>query len=292
MTLAAGLPLPLAAGASRKVLQMTDPFRTRFHVPDFDLIVADYVAASAKLRAEVASQIDIPYGVGPDERLDLFFPPARKEPAPVHLFIHGGYWRANRKEEYAFLAAPVIEAGAIAAIVEYAHMPRQRLGHLVDQVRRAAGWLVAHASEFGGDASRVSASGHSAGAHLAFYLVARGPHEPAFPDLAIRDVFLASGLYDLAPLRRSFLQEEIGLTEEEAARWSPLAAEIRPGARLRLAVGALETAPFHQQARDLAAARHSPLVTLAGLNHMTIVREMGRPGTEAASALQALVRRA
>ena len=71
------------------------------------------------------------------------------------------------KEDYAFIADGVVAAGAIAAIVEYTLMPGARMADLVREIREAATWLAASAREFGGDGNKLSASGHSAGGHLA-----------------------------------------------------------------------------------------------------------------------------
>jgi arylformamidase len=268
---------------------VTDPFRTRDHVADFDTVVDDYRARSDRTRAAYPALLDVFYGDHADERMDLFFPSNHAGSAPIHLFIHGGYWRANRKEDYAFIAEPVIAAGAIAAIVEYTLMPTARMGHLVNQVRRAEGWLLTNAAGLGGDPSRLTASGHSAGAHLAFYLVAKGPHEGEFPPCGVSRVLLVSGIYDLEPISRSFLQAEISLTGDEIANWSPIAAELRNTTDVRALVGSTETSPFHQQAEELARRHGISVTTLAGLNHMTIVREMGILGTPAANAMLAML---
>jgi len=268
---------------------MTDPFRIRAHVLDFEAVSADYTRLSETARATWRSQRDVAYGDGPDERLDLFFPEKLDGPAPVHIFIHGGYWRANRKEDYAFIAAPVIASGGIAAIVEYSLMPKARMATLVAQTRRAAAWLADHAAEFGGNASRISASGQSAGAHLAFYLAAKGAHETAFPAPSLGGVLLVSGIYDLAPIAQSFLQAEIGLTEDEIAAWSPIGATARPDVTMRIIVGADETAPFHAQALALAERNGLGVKTLPGINHMTIARELGVVGSDAANILMQVV---
>jgi arylformamidase len=276
----------------QRLSEPIDPFKIRAHVPRFAEHVADNHASSAATRARLASRLDVAYGDGPDEKLDLFFPgPALPDrPAPVHLFIHGGYWRANSKNDFSFVADSVAAQGAIAAILDYSLMPGARMGALVDQVRRAATWLGRHAQEFGGDPEAISASGHSAGGHLVSYLVCRAPHEAEFSPTPVRSVLAVSGLFDLAPIALSFLQAEIHLTADEIAQWSPCDAVPRPGSLVRLAVGGVETAPFFELARRFAdrlssfglAPRSS---ILAGEDHMTIVRALGRPGTECATLL-------
>lgn len=261
-----------------------DPFMIRAHVPDWDACVADYRAASEKTRLAHPDMLTVRYGDGVDESLDLFVPPGSGRDQPVHLFVHGGYWRAFSKADYGFVADAILKAGALAAIMDYSLMPAARMERLVDQVRRAAFWLSANAERFGGDPTRLSASGHSAGAHLSSFLVCRGRHEPDVPLPPVGSALLVSGLYDLAPITRSFVQPEIRLTPDEVDRWSPMHATPAPDATVTLLVGEAETTPFHEQATRFAGhlARGGArvrLATVSGEDHMTIVRELGRPGT-------------
>lgn len=268
-----------------------DPFMIRALVPDFDALNAGFVRDSIASRTRHRSALDLAYGEGSRQRLDLYFPPNLKAPAPIHVFIHGGYWRANDKENFALVADTILAEGAIAAIIEYTLIPSgARMAQLVSEVRSAVTWLAAHAHQFGGDAARISASGHSAGAHLASYLAAKAPHEHSFPATPVRSLLLISGVYDLRPITTSFLQPELHLTDEEVANWSPLEAEQQPGPRVVLAVGHDETPPFHQQAQDLcfAAARRNIAIerlTLPHHNHVSIVRDLAQPGTRMAGLL-------
>jgi arylformamidase len=271
-----------------------DPFRIRAHVPWFEEISAQYVHLSEAARSTLRHAADVAYGAHPDERLDLFFPRVPRGPAPIHMFVHGGYWRANRKDDYAFVAAAAVASGAIAAIVEYTLMPKVRLAVLVDQVRRAATWLIANADSFGGDRHHLSASGHSAGAHLASYLAARSPAEPTLPAIPVGALVLVSGIYDLPPIRESFVQPEIQLTSDEAAGWSPIGAVLDPAVKRIVLVGEKETPAFFAQAEAFgaAAARQGAAVTSAvvpAADHMTIVRDMGIPGTRAAAWLAGVI---
>ena len=273
-----------------------DPFRIRAIVPEFEAINAGYATASAATRGRIRHELDIAYGPGPRQKLDLFFPSGRNGPAPVHIFIHGGYWRANERENYHFVAESVTAAGAIAAIVEYPLMPGARMAQLVADVRQAAAWVGTHIGEHGGDAARISASGHSAGAHLASYLAALAPHEHGFPATRIKALLLVSGLYDLRPIARSFLQAEIGLTPEEVSAWSPFEAIQSPETPITLVVGKKETEPFHLQAQDFAFAAEKrgaqvERITVPEHDHMTIMRDMGVPGTRMGQLVMEAVER-
>lgn len=264
---------------------MTEPdlYRIRDFVPDFDAIAAEFAARSRALSARATIKADVAYGVRARETLDLIFPKNQTAGAPLHVFVHGGYWRSGDKETYRFVAEPVLAVGGVVALVEYDLMPGQRLPLLVDQVRRAVLWLQDHAGDFGCDVSRITVSGHSAGAHLASYLCATGPAEVTtvrLPRLA--GMLLVSGIYDLSGIPDSFLKHEAKMTLEEAADWSPLRSDHHDGPRRIFAYGADETRPFHDQAAAMqaklsAADQPTELFAIANLNHMSVVLNLGDP---------------
>lgn len=271
---------------------VTDPFRTRDHVPDFDRHVLEYAERSAATRARLPMQADIAYGPDPGERLDLFFPEPQTATGAVHLFIHGGYWRMFGKADFSFVAETVTAAGAIAVIVDYALMPSVRMDTVVAQVRSARDWITRNIGAHGGDAARLTVSGHSAGAHLAALLFDAGQ-----PAGSVAGALLLSGIYDLAPLQHSFLKDLIGLTDEEVARFSPATRRYDGGPPVELLVGARETDPFHGQADDFmdhlrSAGLAARRTTVRDADHMSIVADLGTPGTGPADALRAMVRSA
>ena len=276
----------------------TDLFNVATIIPDFEAQFEDFRASSNATRRTLRNQLDIPYGDAPRLRLDLFFPPgeAEAEGRPVHMFIHGGYWRGQIKEDYAVLADGITAAGAIAAIVEYTLMPGNRMADLVRETREAATWLADNAASFGGDGMRLTASGHSAGGHLVTYLASRSPHERGFPSTPVRAVVSISGIFDLRPITTSYLQPTLQLTQEEVAHWSPIEAVPSPATHYELIVGHDETPPFHQQAQDFAYVlkRHGvsqERVTAAGKDHMSVLRDFARPGSQTWEILRDVIAR-
>jgi len=267
----------------------SDPFRIRDHVAEFDDIVREIVSRSEEIRLRLPLLADVPYGADPTETVDLFFPAVRQESMPVHMFIHGGYWRMFSKRDYSYVAETVTKAGAIAVIVDYALMPKVRMATIVDQVRRARRWVVDHIAAFGGDPARLTVSGHSAGAHLATFLF----NETGIPS-GIQAALLLGGLYELEPLQSSFLQSEIGITGEEVDCFTPLTHRHERNTKVTIMVGADETAPFHHQAEKFANSLRSQglqasSVTLAGRNHMDSVRDLGVASSQAGKRLMEIV---
>lgn len=268
----------------------TDAFRIRGHVANFDDIVADIVARSAATRTTVPMQADIAYGNGPSETLDLFLPEPSDAPLPVHMFIHGGYWRAFSKTDYSLVAETVVAAGAIAVIVDYALMPSVRMATLVDQVQRAKQWVLDNIDQYGGDPDQLTISGHSAGAHLATTLF---QHER--DRSRVRSALLLGGLYDLKPLQKSFLKDEIALTNDEVAAFTPMKKQYDAATAVMVVVGAKETPPFHEQAntfsRKLSAQGLSVSQRIVvNRNHMDSVRDLGVPHSLTGRYLAELIR--
>lgn len=272
-----------------------DLYRIRDFVPDFDAIANEFAERSREFSARNKVLADIRYGLRHREVLDIILPERIEKGAPIHVFVHGGYWRSGEKENYRFVATPVLAVGGIAVIVEYDLMPDQRLDTLVDQVRRSVCWIEKHAGDFGADPSRLTVSGHSAGAHLASFLAATSPAESTAPILpAIKGLLLVSGIYDLTGIPDSFLRDEAKMTRMEAENWSPLASNQLPCPQRIITFGTEETRPFHEQASALAtrlsAQNNTPeLLPVTGLNHMNIVLDLANSAGNLGSRLADLV---
>ena len=260
-----------------------DLYRNRDFIPDFDAIMAETEARSRAFAGTVRIERNLGYGPTPRQSFDLVFPPEPVPGAPLHMFIHGGYWRAGSKEAHTRVAAPVIAAGGIAALISYDLMPETRLAEIVTQVRSAARHVVRMAPEFGADPARFTASGHSAGAHLAALLAAEAPGDTGAVDLpALRGLMLVSGIHDLSGIPGSFLKDEAKMTDDEARAWSPLLARHRPGPLRIITRGSEETAPFQDQAVALNAlldreGQPTELRRERGRNHLTVVLDLADP---------------
>lgn len=260
-----------------------DLYRNRDFIPDFDAIMQETEARSHAFAERAEIRRNVAYGPTPRQVMDIVSPPAVAAGAPLHVFIHGGYWRAGSKDAHTLVAAPVLAAGGICALITYDLMPGTRLGAIVAQARAAVRFAQAQARELGADPGRLTVSGHSAGAHLASLLAAIAPGDttpPALPD--VWALLLVSGIYDLSGIPDSFLKHEAAMRHDEAAAWSPLAARQLPGPRRIITRGAHETAPFHEQAdamhqRVSQSGAISKLREEPGRNHLTVVFDLADP---------------
>ena len=250
--------------------------------------LARYGAESARARAELPMRFDVPYGRHHAERLDVFLP-AGSGPAPVHVFIHGGYWHRLDKADFSFVARAFPEA--VTVVVNYALVPSVDLDELVRQVRASIAWVHANARSFGGDPERITVSGHSAGGHLVAMLLATEWSKLGAPADVVKAGCAISGLFDLEPIRLCYLNDVLALSAESAQRNSPL--QLKPGGRvpLVLALGAHEGPEYHRQTSTLAAAWRAhgstiEIIDAAGHDHFSIICELERPDTGLARAIR------
>lgn len=263
-------------------------FRIRDAVPDFDAFIKRYKDLSAATRRSVRSRLDVSYGESALERLDVFLPSPAPRSAPVHIFFHGGYWRSFDKADYSYIARPIVEAGAIAIIANYGLMPATSMAALLSQCCAVVRWAHDNAERLGGSARRISLSGHSAGSHIASWLHLAHWHEHGLPRDLVKTTIAVSGIYDLAPVLNSFLLKETGLTEREAAQFSPMSWVKRHDssiAPLFLCCGADETDEFRRQSTNFAAALRAQgaqveLRSFDRRHHMNIVLDLGDANSE------------
>jgi arylformamidase len=230
-----------------------------------------YVAQSAHARASLGCVLDVPYGPTLAETLDIF--PADAPNAPVFVFLHGGYWRAFSSKEFSCVALGLQPLGITTVVVNYALCPTVSLDEITRQARAAVAWTHRHIAGYGGDPARVALGGHSAGAHLtAMCLQTRWTEDYGLPADPLAAALLVSGIYDIAPLRYSYLQPMIQLDDGIIRRNSPMFG-VRPcKTPVWVNWGSEETPEFARQASSFlaawqAAGNAGELSALPGADH-------------------------
>jgi arylformamidase len=240
-----------------------------------------YDADSQAFRQRCPGRLDLAYGDSPRQVVDLFLPaPVRP---PLLVFIHGGYWQRFDPKAFSFVAAQPLAAGAAVALIGYDLAPAVDLDAIVGQIRRGLAWLYRQGDGLGYDPGRMFVAGHSAGGHLAAMALAHDWAADGLPRDLIKGICAISGVFDLEPIRRCYLNEVLGLDVAQARRNSPL--HLPPGPAscpVTVAVGATETAAFHAQSRayaDKLAAAGWPcqLVIQPEMHHFEIVMSLARP---------------
>lgn len=121
----------------------------------------------------------VAYGSDPNQFIDLRFPKKDKQPHPVVINIHGGFWRSRYGLDHAgHLCAALTTQGIATANLEYRRVGNQGgawPGTFAD-MRSAYGFLLQNAKQYNLDLRKLVVMGHSAGGQLALCLAA---HEPA-----------------------------------------------------------------------------------------------------------------
>jgi arylformamidase len=256
-------------------------YNNRELVPEHPRLLARWAEASALSRANSDCLLDLRYGAGPFESLDLF--PAPRPGAPVLVFIHGGYWRSLDKSDFSFIAPVFNAAGAMVVVPNYALCPAVSIEQIAWQMVHALQWVWRHAAEHRGDPQRIVVAGHSAGAHLAAMMLSCRWKRVAddLPAQLVTSAMAISGIYDLEPLRHvDFLHSDLQLSPASVKRLSP-AFFPRPKGKLYAAVGAAESQEFlrqNQLIRDVWGPTAVPVCeTIARRNHFDVLDSMVDP---------------
>ena len=201
-------------------------YNQRTLVPDADDYIAVDVAESARVRQKLDCRIDVAYGPGEDETLDVF--PAVSPGSPVVVYMHGGAWTRSDKANESFMAEAFVEAGAAFVAVNFGLCPKVTLDEMIRQAREAVAWSCENAQSFNADPDRLYIAGHSSGGHVGGMMVVTdwtAAHN--LPRTLIKGALLCSGMYDLAPVRLSARNEYLQLDEAAETRQQRDAANPR-----------------------------------------------------------------
>jgi arylformamidase len=260
---------------------------------DLESVFARRTAASQAARASLRHHRQLRYGARPGETCDVF-PSGRSQEAggPVLIYIHGGFWRANDAATFSYVAEGFAPEGALVIIIDYDLMPAVGLRDIIDECETAVQWAYGHARQFGGNPNRIFVSGNSAGGHLAAMLAdRRWPPNRNLPSDIVKGAIAVSGIYDLAPLTSTSMQEVFRFTSADIEAMSPLRLLPHEGAPLLLAVGEDETRAFRDETHKYAEACRSHGLTIQEMivpntNHITVVLDaFAKPGHELNQAI-------
>jgi len=271
--------------------QVGAQYNPQIAVPDAARYGRENREASERARAQLNGRLDIRYGTGARQLLDIFPAAGGGNAAPVLIFVHGGGWRTLDKSVYSFVAPAWSAEGVVTVLPGYGLLPDVPLWRMVEEIREAIGWVAAHIHEFGGDPGRIAIAGMSAGAQLSGMALA---HEPSAR--IVKAAALASSVYDLEAHRWHGRHGDMGLDDALVARASPIR---NPPADARLpmvlGVGADETPEMIRQSREYCAflraqGRPVRLIEEPGRHHLNMGRVFGEPDTGTFQALRSMIR--
>ena len=271
-------------GALPRWPQMTAPELTAAYSPstmvggDLAPFIEDYITQSAAGYATVGPVQTLTYGRKPAQTIDVAMP-LRASGAPLHVFIHGGYWQELSKKESFFAASGTLRQGIGFAALDYTLAPQASIDEIVAEVVAALRHLRAEAETLGADPERIVLSGSSAGAHLAAMACIEldAEEQPA-------GLILLSGIYDLRPLLNIYVNDALGMTKDDALRNSPNLREISAFPPSVIAWAENDTDEFSRQSRQFArtlqqAGQEVHMLEVASRNHFDIVHDLTGDGT-------------
>lgn len=288
----------LAAFATGRIVMSVDyeaEYNNRARVPEHPEIFARWDRDAAAYRAEATAaalaELGTPYGPTARQTIDLFRP-REGAAAPLTLFIHGGYWRSLDPSSFSHMARGLNALGIAVAIAGYDLCPTVRIADIIDEMRQACLYLW---RRFG---RRIVVHGHSAGGHLAACLLATDWKKVAAdaPADLVPAAVAISGLFDLTPLVRVSMNQDLRLTDADARAVSPVFWPAPRGLTIEAWCGELESSEFRRQNRLIADVWgkngvHAVAREIAGANHFTALDPLAEPESELVQCIAALAKR-
>lgn len=263
-------------------MDLDDAYNNRDHIAGAEGYPPRWEEAAREWRevehAVGRARLNIAYGTGARNTLDLFLPAGR--PEGLVVFVHGGYWRAFDNKCWSHLAAGATARGWAAAMPGYTLAPEARISEITDEIAAAitkAATLVA---------GPVVLTGHSAGGHLVARMLCRDVALPENVTARFRRVVPISPVSDLRPLIHTLMNEDFRLDEAEAAAESPVLEKTPRSVPVTVWVGGDERPAFLDQARWLAEAWPTAELHIEpAKHHFDVIDGLANPDSALTGAL-------
>ena len=259
-------------------------------INDINVYINQYINQS-QAAEDLANQTqtlksNLSYGNDEAELIDLFIP-TNGNTKKLQVYIHGGYWQELSKNESSFAANNFQENGCYFAVINYSLAPNASLTEIVEQNRKAIAWLYDNAEQLGFDADEIYLSGSSAGAHLAMIML-----HTTWADYLknctrqnnqiVKGICAVSGIYDLAPIALTYINEPLKLTTSEIEQNSPHNKSLKNLCPVIFAFGENETSEFKRQTSEMLMALSRDGIEVScneikSRNHFDVILDLADP---------------
>ena len=203
-----------------KIKEIEKSFNPRASVPNYESYLKDSKEKAKLALKSLYGKINIKYGSSPLQKLDVFFKKNTFN-LPIHIFIHGGYWRALDKSYHTHMAKPFIENDICFFNINYDLCPKVKLTNIRNQIIKCILWIYNNAQKFNANKNNIVLSGHSAGAHLASLMLNIDWKKYGVDNSFLKGVALISGIYETELVLNLNINKEIGLSLAEAKKNNP-----------------------------------------------------------------------
>ncbi len=243
--------------------------------PNFQLFLDINENESERVRKNYLCDLDVKYGESPLQTLDIF--PSNSPNSPILLFIHGGYWRALDKRSYSFVAEPFVKNNITTCIVNYRLIPTVDMKTVLNDIEASIRWIQKEAAKYNGNSNKIILCGHSAGGHLALMTYLMNEH--LRPN--IHAICSLSGIFDLAPIKGSYLNKVLQLNQDDVENYSVSNKDLSNlKCPVLLSVGSNETNFFIEESKKLYTENRlkAPIIyyEYLELNHYQIAHKLGQ----------------
>ncbi|HPF47504.1 MAG TPA: alpha/beta hydrolase [Emcibacteraceae bacterium] len=249
-------------------------------IDDIMVYIDQYEKRSAEAQRKLQYQIrpNIKYGIEERSHMDIFVPDGTG-PFPIHVFIHGGYWQQLSKNESCFAAPNFIDHNIIFIALDYTLAPQASIGEIIDQTRRGVIAILKNAPSFNGDPENITISGSSAGGHLVAEVLSTDWNAYGYDRCPLKGALAISGVFDLEPLVKTYVNEPLKMTVDDARAASPLHHVPDDCCPIIFTYGENETSEFKRQTHEymdecLRRGIDCAYLDMPAVNHFDIVFDL------------------
>lgn len=220
------------------------------------------------------ARLDLGYGPGARNRLDLFLPEGAAK--GVAVFVHGGYWKAFDKSNWSHLAAGPLAHGFAVAMPSYTLCPENRISGIGREIAAAVSLAA------GEVAGPIRLTGHSAGGQLVTRMISGAPLLSEAVLSRVAGVTSISGVHDLRPLMLTEMNDILKIDAAEAQQESPVLLSPLAAVPVTAWVGAAERPEFIRQNRALYEMWRGFMTPMrlheeAGKHHFNVIDGLADP---------------